>query len=96
MNASNHNQQLDEANHKFLVEFIALTENDGSQVTGSIKTTVTQFLMTMRKELHNYNRLFGDEISAEALILLQMQVLRCCIADLGMCLNEIKDGVTIQ
>lgn len=90
------NEEFDRQNHSFLADFLRGTEGECSQISGSIKATLAQFLMNMKRGLNIVAEVTGGIIPTEALIALQIQELRRCIVDLGKCVDKLKEGVTIQ
>lgn len=87
--------QFDHCNHTIIAEFLKLTECDDSQISGSIKAIMAQFLLRVRDNL-KAKATKDDTISLEKLIAIQIEELRNCIIDLSRSSDKITKGVTIQ
>ena len=89
-------KDYDKANHYYILEFLQSTEFDKSDITGSVKCTIAQFLQHLRYELN----IIGGEndyiISSKELVQSQIHVLRQCIIDLQKVLNRLETEDVIQ
>ena len=88
------NKEWKQANHAYLHKFITGTEEDESDITGTVKATMAQFLQRVKRQFNMIAIASDNEeiLTTEDLIQTQIDQLRVCIIDLQDILNT-KEGI---
>lgn len=91
------NKEFDLHNHQCIADFLENTRTSDSDITGSIKTTIAQFLMNFRLRINKRARELGRNwLSADEIIDCQVSELRQCIIDLETYKEILIKGETVQ
>ncbi len=76
------NEEWREQNHKYLADFIKDTEGEQGDMTGSVKATIVQFLMNLKRNFNITASQNDGYLSRDELINCQIEELRRCVIDL--------------
>lgn len=68
--------------HNILARFVEETKEDESDITGSVKATVVQFIMNTKRALNIMSKINGGYVTPADIIEAQVQELRRCVIDL--------------
>jgi hypothetical protein len=85
------NEEWRKANHDYLQKFLTNTAGDDSDITGSVKATMAQFLQSVKRQFNLIAIANDGVLTTEELIQSQIDQLRVCIIDLQAILNT-KEG----
>ena len=89
-------KDYDNLNHNYILEFLINTQNDKSDISGSVKCTIAQFLQHLRQEINTIGWENDNIITSKQLVESQIKVLRQCIVDLQKVLNRLEKEEIIQ
>jgi hypothetical protein len=85
------NDEWRKANHDYLQKFLTNTAADDSDITGTVKATMAQFLSNVKRQFNLIANENEGILSRDDLIQSQIDQLRVCIIDLQAILTT-KEG----
>jgi hypothetical protein len=85
------NDDWRKANHDYLQKFLTNTAADDSDITGTVKATIAQFLSNVKRQFNLIANENEGILSRDDLIQSQIDQLRVCIIDLQAILTT-KEG----
>lgn len=85
------NDEWRKANHQYIEQFLNQTQDDKSDITGTVKATIAQFLQNVKRQFNLIAEANQGILTREDLIQSQIDQLRVCIIDLQAILTT-KEG----
>ncbi len=85
------NDEWRKANHDYIQEFMTDTIDDPSDVTGTVKATIAQFLVNIKRQFNLLADANNGLLTRKDLIQAQIDQLRVCVIDLQAVLTT-KEG----
>lgn len=89
--------QINDYNHQYIAEFLERTADPEDEISGSLKATITQFIMNFRLQMKRRAKQRNEGwISPEDIIDSQIDELRRCVIDLCEYKERLIKGVSKQ
>jgi hypothetical protein len=85
------NDEWRKANHQYIEQFLNQTQDDKSDITGTVKATIAQFLVNVKRQFNLIAEEKKGILTREDLIQTQIDQLRVCVIDLQRVLTT-KEG----
>jgi hypothetical protein len=85
------NQEWQKANHDYIQKFLTETADDKSDITGTVKATIAQFLVNIKRQFNLLADANNGVLTKQDLIQSQIDQLRVCVIDLQAVLTT-KEG----
>ncbi len=85
------NEEWQKANHDYLQKFLTNTAADDSDITGSVKATMAQFLTNVKRQFNLIANEQDDVLTRTDIVQTQIDQMRVCIIDLQAILTT-KEG----
>jgi len=85
------NDEWKKANHDYIQKFLSDTVDDESDITGTVKATIAQFLVNVKRQFNLVADENGGVLTRKDLIQCQIDQLRVCVIDLQNVLTT-KEG----
>lgn len=89
--------QINDYHHQYIAEFLERTADPEDEISGSLKATITQFIMNFRMQIKRKAKQRNEGwLSPEDIIDSQIDELRRCVIDLCTYKERLIKGVSEQ